>query len=81
MTELVKIRLSHPWHYCDPLAVLDVAPTTAAALIRGGVAQRVDNLIHHTGGGYYTVELANPRRIIRKRGYPAALATLDRNSE
>lgn len=76
---MTAVRLSHPWRWHNTLDVVDVTPDQAAQLTRSGTARPVSELITPAGGGMFTVELANPRRIVRRRGYDAAVAALKAN--
>jgi hypothetical protein len=73
------IRLSHPWNHCEPLTVLDLPAAEAARLIRAGVAVDFDTLVTSTGGGWFDVTLANPRRIVRRRGLASARLAVTTN--
>ena len=75
------IRLSHPWNHCEPLAVLELPAGEAARLIRAGVAVDIDTLVVHTGGGWYDVTLANPRRVVRRHGLDAAYRAISSNGD
>lgn len=76
---MTKLRLSHPWRWHNTLDVVDVPDDEAVRLVRSGTARPVTDLITPAGGGMFTVELANPRRVVRRRGYGAALAALEAN--
>ncbi len=76
---MTAVRLSHPWRWHNTLDVVDVPDDEAARLIRSGTARPVSDLITPVGGGMFSVELANPRRTIRRRGYDAALLSIKAN--
>ena len=75
------VRLSHPWKFHEPLAVLDLEVGEAARLIRAGVAVDFDELVIHTGGGWYDVTLANPKRIVHRKGIDAARLAVITNGD
>lgn len=76
---MTTVRLIHPYQYANTGEVLELDDATARSLIANNGARHVDDLISHTGGGWYEVELHNPHRIVRAHGYEAALERLRHN--
>lgn len=78
------IRLSHPWRWHRTLDILDtdnsdLTEGEARALIGGGIARDVDDIIGPGEGGWYDVPLSdgNTKRV---RGRAAAIRTLRRDA-
>lgn len=76
---MTTVRLIHPYHHANTGEVLELDDDTARTLIANNGARPVDELITHTGSGWHDVELHNPRRIVRARGYDNALERLRQN--
>lgn len=77
------VRLSHPWRWHRTRAVLDtegglITEDEARALIHGGIARDVEDLIENLGGGYYVVTLSGGKTK-KVRGKPAAIKALKRD--
>lgn len=78
------VRLSHPWrwHHIRDILDTDRDPITeieARALIRGGIARNVDDILEDVGGGWFAVP--RPDGTTDKvRGHKTAVRMLRRDA-
>lgn len=78
------VQLSHPWRWHRTRDILDteagdLTEGEARALISGGIARNVDDLIGEGEGGWYDVPLSDGTTK-RVRGRPAAVRALRRDA-
>lgn len=73
------VRLNHPYRFANTGDLLDLPDSDARSLIRQAAARPVTDLVTHAGGGWYEVELHNPKRFVKVHGQTRAIDRLRRN--
>lgn len=77
------IRLSHPWSYHKTRDILtapdDLSEGQARALVSGGAARRLEDIVTDLGGGWYEVPLRNGKTK-KVRSLDAAVKILKRQA-